>query len=38
MYKLFWLENLEGRDQSEDNIRIDVREVGMCELDATGSG
>jgi hypothetical protein len=27
MHVKFWSENVNGRDQSEDNIRMDLREI-----------
>jgi hypothetical protein len=39
MHTVFWLENLKGRDHSEDlgidgdNIRMDVREIGWKGVD-----
>jgi len=33
MHKIFWLENLKGRDHLEDNIRMDLRELGWKDVD-----
>jgi hypothetical protein len=44
MCTLFWLESLRIRDHSEDrcrwqdNIKMDLREVGGCGLDSSDSG
>jgi hypothetical protein len=33
MHTKFWLGNLKGRDHLEDNIRMDVRELGWKDVD-----